>query len=315
MKKKLTWMLASAALAATVVLPTESEVTLAATAAQAEEITRNPGVKIDREHFPCDLIREDAARLHDKDRDGFLSEEEIEAVTFWGVNALDEWVEWKESLQPGALSDPKKLKEARLTKEEEYKRYGIVDCRGLEIFKNLRGVSLTMTSVGSSGNRLKNLSCLGRLKKLEYLTIENSHSVRHYDLSKFKKLRELSLINCSEVQKVTFRKKSKIKKIDLSGTDGNGNIDVSGLRRLKKFKADFTRLRKITFGKKNRSLKKIYIGGDPSVPNKKIKSLDFSKVKNLKNLEVNFLDGLEKIKLGKRKIKNLNIYRCKKLGV
>ncbi len=297
MKKKLIFMFA-------IMILSIAGVTFAHTGIRAEEMTENPGVKIDREQFPCDLIREEVAQLYDKNNDGFLSDEEIHAVTFWCTDALGMWEEWQITHQPEGL-----------TKEEEYKRYGVIDCKGLEIFKNLKGVSIIMTSAGGHQSRLKNLDSLSKLRKLEKLEIEYSCNIKHYDFSKFKNLRELSLIDCWRVKTITFGKKSKIEKLDLSGTKGNGNIDVSGLRHLKKFKAKFTRLKKITFGKRNKKLTNIHIGGDPSARNKKIKSLDFSKVKNLKKLEIHSLDGLEKIIFGNVKVNTDWIYNCKKLGV
>jgi hypothetical protein len=89
---------------------------------------------------------------------------------------------------------------------------------------------------------------------------------------------------------------------------------VSRLKRLKTFQAEFTQLKGITFGKKNSKLIKIKIWGDPKNYNKKIKSLNFSGVKNLKELRIQSLARLKSVKLGKKKkLKYMGISLCKKL--
>ena len=277
----------------------------------ASETIEYKGIKIDEKQFPCAIIREKIEQNIDEDKNGYLSENEISTVVTFGIDAAELQDEETNDVQ-GLFTNDNGL-ERKISKKEEYKRYCIIDCKGIEIFKNIKKITISLGGIAGYHSRIKNLNIISKLPKLETLCLRGDCCVKNYDFSKLKSLKRLSLLECERIKSIKFGKNSKIEVLDLSSSSGNGNIDVSSLKKLKKFKAEFTQLKRITFGN-NKRLTNICILGDPSNTNKKIESLDFSKVKNLKKLKISSLDKLISVKLGqKKKLKSLTIIFCKKL--
>lgn len=263
-----------------------------------------PKIKIDEKTFPCEMVRRALKEKVDFNEDGWLSQKEIENLKKLGISTLY----YKDLAMGDAICYEKK--------------YGCIDCKGLEIFKNLESIYFQMCAVrgyntigkAKHGNKIKSLDVLKKLPKLECLTIDNLYR-KNYDFSGFKSLKKLKLINCDYIKNIKFGKKSKIEKLDLSDSSSTKTIDVSGLKKLKSFESEFSLLKGVKFGKNNKKLTNIFIGGELAPDyNKKIKTLDFSKVKNLKKLRIYGLRALKTVKLGKKpKIKKIDIFDCKKL--
>jgi hypothetical protein len=73
------------------------------------------------------------------------------------------------------------------------KKYGHIDCKGLEIFKNLNHITIIVAGVRNYKNGIRNLDILRKLPKLEELTIYYDE-MRNYNFSGFKSLKKLKMI-------------------------------------------------------------------------------------------------------------------------
>lgn len=204
----------------------------------ADEIDTDKGIKIDEKSFPDELLREHILFWNDENKDGYLSQMEIDAVTVCGVDAAESRDEEENTKYFLSLS-----------KSEKYNRYGVIDCKGLEIFKNLKVLHIALGGLvpGEGKPKLLNFESL-RFPKLERLSLVYGGFSMNYDFSVFQALKELEILEWSNIKKIKFGKKSKLEVIDLSDSICKKTIDVSNLNRLKKFRAYHSTVKKLTFG-------------------------------------------------------------------
>lgn len=274
------------------------------TTINAAEVNNSQEIKIDSESFPDDIVRKIISKDFDENRDGYLSPKEVNTANGLYLDVAEVQDEEKMNNKKYYLS---------LSKQEKYNRYGIIDCKGLEIFKKFTGMTISLGGVKGYKSKILNFESL-KLLKLERLYLIGDSGISNYNFSLLPSLKKLEMIDCSNVKSVKFGKKSKIENLNLTWTSGKAHIDVSKLKRLKKFKSEFTGLKKITFGKNNKNLTSICIKGNPLKTNRKIKKLDFSKLKKLQKIDIWDLDALNSVKFGNnKKLKKVTISSCNKL--
>lgn len=158
----------------------------------AQKIDENTGIKIDESVFPDDIFRDYVVNSVDTDQNGFLSEEEISAVT---TMYLATW--------------------------EDEKFQNITSLKGLELFTELDHLSVR-------GTGIKELDLSGN-PNLTYLQCSDTE-ITSIDTSVLPKLRDLQVAN-TKVESVDVFKNSELEALDISYTV-IGNLDLSGNRGL-----------------------------------------------------------------------------------
>ena len=252
-----------------------------------------PILKIDESSFPNEMVRRAVLKRYDMNRDGYLSQYEMEDPTSISVDAAD-------------IQETDGYKYGRQVYQDE--KYRVIDFKGIEVFKNVSHIHFACALVNGERGYVKNFKYLSTLK-IDSIGI--TFSDRNYNLNQLKGLKYISFVACENFN-LKFDKKSKVESIRL--LDSKGKVDVSNLKTLKTFSSYETIFKKIKFGK-NAKLKKLSIDGSAYCINKKIRKLDISKMKNLRYLYLQSCTKLKEIKMSKKnnkKLKKIEIYGCGK---
>ena len=252
-----------------------------------------PILKIDESSFPNEMVRRAVLKRYDMNRDGYLSQYEMEDPTSFSVDAAD-------------IQETDGYKYGRQVYQDE--KYRVIDFKGIEVFKNVSHIHFACALVNGERGYVKNFKYLSTLK-IDSIGI--TFSDRNYNLNQLKGLKYISFVACENFN-LKFDKKSKVESIRL--LDSKGKVDVSNLKTLKTFSSYETIFKKIKFGK-NAKLKKLSIDGSAYCVNKKIRKLDISKMKNLRYLYLQSCTKLKEIKMSKKnnkKLKKIEIYGCGK---
>ncbi|MCI9617803.1 MAG: hypothetical protein HFG31_07355 [Eubacterium sp.] len=281
-----------------------------------ESIESDMGIEISEENFPDEVLRE-ILEKEDENGDGFLSDKEIKCIK--SINLDKVWLqdeehgteEYQKEDTTNMMVIPKGL---TLTKEEKVKRYCEINLKGIDKLTSVRGIRLGTGYIKGCEEKIYNLNLLYKIPKLIGLTFIGNSGIKKLQLYKFQNLKNLTLV-WTDFEKINFGKKSKIEIINMVGCSVKKRLDISQLKRIKKFYADYVILTGLKMGKKNRKLEKFYLLPNNDYLKKcKIKKLDFSNLTNLKKVEVRNWPKLESVKFKKNnKLENLTIFNCAKL--
>ena len=148
-----------------------------------------PILKIDESSFPNEMVRRAVLKRYDMNRDGYLSQYEMEDPTSFSVDAAD-------------IQETDGYKYGRQVYQDE--KYRVIDFSSYEtIFKKIK---------------------FGKNAKLKKLSIDGSaycinKKIRKLDISKMKNLRYLYLQSCTKLKEIKMSKKNnkKLKKIEIYG--------------------------------------------------------------------------------------------------
>lgn len=281
---------------------------------KGESVKSVAGIEISEENFPDEVLRE-ILEKKDENGDGFLSDKEIEAIKGINLNkmelqdeehGLDECMEMNETFMYG------KPKGLTLTKEEKVKRYCIIDLKGIDKLTSLRTIILAIGYLKGYEQKIYNFKLLYNTP-LERLSFHNECSLTKLQLYRFKNLKNLTLV-WADFEKINFGKKSKIEMINMIGCSVKKRLDISQLKRIKKFYADHIVLTGLKMGKKNKKLEKFYLHpAIDEIKKCKLKKLDFTGLKNLKKVDVWNWPKLESAKFkNNNKLEKLKIFNCAK---
>ena len=266
-------------------------------------------IKINNTNFPSESLRNFISKEVDRNRDGLISEDERLVIKLIAINNISD--EEDDSID-------NKAEYEKLSEEEKYQRYKMIDLKGVEMFPNIEEINLVV------GDKLDNLNKINKLTKLKKISFGNVHKKINYNFSKIKNLRSLSLkeMDCKDV---TIKGNSKLSKVDLYMVKAN-KITINNNKKLKKINTEFLRIKNfqcknnkllkemeiygdMSFGtyKKSNSIKKMYIHNNPKLKSvdiryfKKLKKVDLVKNKNLRALELDCTPSLKKVFLKKNK--------------
>lgn len=267
--------------------------------AQDTTTVNEEDIKIDETNFPNRFLREKIQETIDKNHDNVLQEKEINEVTVFSL-----------SLESYYEENPD-------TKENYY----ILDCKGLEYFKNLKILYLDVCrhEYDSDQRGYVNFNSIYQLKNLEKLTLVGDNLVEKWYFNKLPSLKELKLEGIVKVKKMKFGK--NLEKITLYSVTSEKKLDLSSVKKLKKFSARGINFPKVKFGK-NKHLKAIDIWAAQGGKIKTIKAIDVSGLKNLKYLRISDCTKLKSVKFGKNKklvevsidakrLKSINLKGCR----
>lgn len=249
------------------------------------------------------------AEKADVNKDGKLSEEEINAVTKIMVQVLPEIDDID--------SDTLEGKEYPVFTKDDFK----FDFKGIEYFREVKEVAIYQAfgdelADNSQGEEIKgydsvivNFDNLYQLEKLEKLSLSEA-DVSEIDFSKFESLKKVSLHNLYNLETLKVQKGSAISNIWLDSCDKLKNINVAKkntslktltLKNLKKYKS---------FNFKSKSLKNLYIEDLP-----KIKNINFKVNPKLQRVDVTNISDLKKIDVSSlKKLKILNLIKLKNVN-
>lgn len=252
--------------------------------------------------FPDEYLRTYVLENIDTNKDKILQNEEAAAVTKISFSKFKDADEWEED-----------EKIHYYTKEEF-----TFDFKGLERFTNLTTLNIILSG-GATGNnaeypvKVSNESSLYRLKNLRDLHI-NKTDLKSFDCSKFPKLEKLTLTYFDELKEITFKGNNKLKTLWLE-SGKLSKLNVTSLGKLTSLVlSDDKNLKTIQFGKKNKALKTLRIDGVTFFSNKKMKSLDLSKLTGLKDISLYGLDNMKKLDLSHNKnLKSIFMEKCDKI--
>lgn len=247
----------------------------------ADEVSKR--IKINETNFPNKFLREKVKDKVDKNNDNILQESEINDVKEFSLSL--------ESYYLSYYND---------TDLELKENYHILNCKGLEYFKNIEELYLDVSryEYGSDKRGYVNFNNIYQLKELRKLTITGDNIVKKWYFNRFPKLKELKLEGIVKVKKIKFGK--KLKNLTMSSIRGKEKLDLSKAKELEKFVAQGVHLKGIKFGK-NKNLKKIDIWSIAEGGIKSIKKIDVSGLKNLRMLQITDCPNLIKVKFGKNK--------------
>lgn len=252
-----------------------------------------PILKIDEFSFQNEMVRRTVTEYCDMNKDGYLSQYEMDYVTYLDVDVA-------------YMQETDAYKYGKQVYQDE--KYRVIDFKGIEVFKNIKLIYFSCALVNGERGYVKNFKYLSTLK-IESIGI--AFSDKNYNLNQLKGLKYIGFEGCKNFN-LKFDKKSKIEGISLKYC--KGKVDVSNLKNLKTFSSYETIFKKIKFGK-NAKLKKLSIDGSADCINKKIRKLDISKMKNLRYLYLQSCTKLKEIKMSKKnnkKLKKIEIYGCGK---
>lgn len=267
----------------------------------AETIQSENMLEISEENFPDEVLRE-ILFTEDNDGDGYLSDEEIKTI-----KSID--------LIKGKLQDEEMGRglQTTLTKQEKVKRYCEVNLKGIDKLTSLTAIHVGTGYYKGYERKTYNFKLLYKLPKLIGLEISGDDNINKLKLYKFKKLKNVTLSH--NFDSVSFGKKSKIENLNLIYCHINKRLDISQLKRLKKFWVYRSALSNLKVGSKNRRLETFYLTAALDDLNKcKIRKLDFSNIRNLKKVEIRSWRKLKSIKFkNNNKIKKVKVGVCFKL--
>lgn len=249
-------------------------------------VSADTKIKFNKKNFPNEFLRQEIYNSVDVNEDGYLSKNEINTTEELEINMYRLGTNHEDGCIDCGTSYSK----------EEWAKYCIFDCKGLEYFKNLKELKISVyTDYYDLGIkcRIKNLDKLNKLTKLEKLTLTGDKVTEKLDLSKLKNLKKLD---------VGFYNLKK--------------INVNGLKKLKDLSISQSKIKKIDVSE-NKNLKDIYINS------KNLKNIDLSTNKNLEEIMI-WSDKLKKLDLSNNKkltyvstitpkLKNINLKGCKKI--
>ena len=246
------------------------------------------GIEINEKNFPSEYVRELVSESFDSNNDNQLSQNEIDAVTELWIDPDDTYT-YMDGLDNSNF------------------KYSVIDCRGLEIFKNVEKIRICAETVEHNDEQIEkygllNFEKLYELDKVKELFISGEKYKAKYELNRFPNLEKVQLNYIKNLDQIKFG--DKIKQIKFNSVYTDSVIDLSKVHSLERFKAIGFNCNGIVYGK-NKKLKNISM----QEIGKGIKEIDVSKLKNLKSLEVCYSKYLKNIKIGK--IKNIDLYECK----
>lgn len=224
-----------------------------ANAAHAKEIPGDGKIPLTSEYFPDQSFLKYEAMQHDKNKDGFLSPEEIEAVTemTWDSDLSD-------FSQIRYFTNLRELSVEPLAVEEETIKYGVWlgDEIDLTIFQNLERVKLSLDSrrspTGAPAVRIK-VAGLVHLKSFcvsdmaKQWDLEGSGADARIDTIDFRGTKVLEDVDVSDAAGVLFDSENQIKRIYLYRVAKISAEQVCGSERLESLVVrtddpDFTRI-------------------------------------------------------------------------
>ena len=257
-----------------------------------KETETEKGIEINAENFPSEYVRELVSESFDSNNDNQLSQNEIDAVTELWIDPDDTYT-YMDGLD-----------------NSNYK-YSVIDCKGLEIFRNVKKLWICAETVEHNDEKIKkygllNFENLYALKKVEDLYISGEKYEARYELNQFPNLKKVKFAYIKNLKQLEFGDNSRIEQINLVSVYGNYKLDLSKTKQLKKFRARGLNCNGIKFGK-NDNLRKIYM----EEMGKGIKNIDVSKLSNLKTLDLNYSKYLKNINV--KQVKNLYLYKCKRI--
>lgn len=244
----------------------------------AEELkpsTQKVEVDINEKNFPNEYVRYIVKEKIDKNNDNILQETEINNVTKLSITAQEDSNEGLGGFKEDV--------------------YTVIDCKGLEYFTNLNELYIYV-DWKTSQSGLKNFNKVYKLKNLTKLTIYGDAKVKKWRFDKLPNLKELSMTTVFQIKKIRFGR--NIEKLTMQYVGGTANVNLSKVKKLKKFSARDYALKKIKFGT-NKKLRRIDIWSSSGNVNKTIQSLDVSGLKNLRYLDLTGLKNLKQLKFGK----------------
>lgn len=265
-------------------------------------------VKIDAAGFPDNFFREYVAEKFDTNKDGILQRAEAEAVT--GIKIL-RFQEMDDQNDETGQTKP------HYYTEDEY----AFNFKGIEKFTNLSKLELWMSGGLTKNNakyvvRLSNVDSLYKLKNLKILKITNT-DMTSLDCSLLPKLENLYVSSFKNLKKINFKGCGNLKKIQLEGCQTLKTLDVSPLKSLTTLCLADVNVGKIKYGKKNKSIKTLDIGGVSGalkLNGKNPTSLNLSKLAGLKKLYIQKMKKLKKLDLSHNKnLRLLTVDECNKL--
>ena len=145
-------------------------------------------------------------------RDGYLSQYEMEDPTSFSVDAAD-------------IQETDGYKYGRQVYQDE--KYRVIDFKGIEVFKNVSHIHFACALVNGERGYVKNFKYLSTLK-IDSIGI--TFSDRNYNLNQLKGLKYISFVACENFN-LKFDKKSKVESIRL--LDSKGKVDVSKFENFK----------------------------------------------------------------------------------
>lgn len=249
------------------------------------------GIKIDEQTFPDKLLREYVALVSDSNTDGYLQQEEIDKME------VIDWDYDRENMMTAG------------NKENKY----IIDCKGLEVFTNLKKLYLATCTSPANKGEIRNLNAISRLTKLEELYLSNNNLKTDIDLRKLSNLKSVCLLGMKNTNKVLLPEYSQLEFFVMQNSTGK-SVDFSKQKKIKKINIERSNFAKYKFGKLDKLKRLRIIGEKKKGYNSKTKKLDLSGLHNLTSLQINSVRGLKKLTLGaNKKLKTLGVFDCKKL--
>ena len=248
------------------------------------------GIEINEENFPSEYVRELVSESFDFNHDNQLTQNEIDAVTELWIDPDDTYT-YMDGLD-----------------NSNYK-YSVIDCRGLEIFKNVDKIRICAETVEHNDEKIEeygllNFEKLYELDKVKELCISGEKYKAKYELNRFPNLEKVQLSYIKNLDQIEFGDDSKVKQINLVSVYANCKVDLSKVKQLEKFRARYFNCNGIKFGQNN-NLRKIYI----EKMGKKIEEIDVSQLSNLKTLDLSYSKKLKNVYV--KQVKNLYLYECK----
>lgn len=260
-------------------------------------------LQISKENFPDEVLRE-ILTTKDKNYDGYLSGEEIKLITY--IN-----------LDKNELQDEETARDVntKLTIEEKLKRYCEINLKGIEKLTSLKSIRLGMGYFKGYENKMHNFKLLYKMPEFTGLIMIGNNEIDNLKLYKLKNLKGVTLYS-ADFESIRFGKRSKIETIDINMCNIKKRLDISQLKKLKKFKAEHSVITDLKMGSKNKLLKKFYIKADlDNIKKCNIRKLDFSNMKNLKTVEIRSWKKLKSIKFkNNNKLIKVKIVACPKLN-
>ena len=252
------------------------------------------GVAIDEKNFPDEAFRSYVKKRYDWDKNGYLSDGEIERVTELSIGGDDE--------------------------------DGLNSCKnfqGVELFPNLDNISVrdsdmeTMdTNILSIAKTLEIRECdniknldLSACTKLENLTLEGCGNITNLDLSPCSELGSLEIEYCNKLEKVNARGCKNLRSSSMENCDKLNTVDLSECKELTTVAFDSTE-----------GFENINVSGCENLTTidsygcKGIKTLDLSRCGKLETLNL-YNSGISALDLSpcKESLQALNVSDCKNL--
>lgn len=196
-------------------------------------VSAKQGIKINIKNFPDPILYEIVDLKFDTNADGRLSQDEMDKVEKIVID--------KEKM---FFFSNKKYTED-------------LDCDGLQYFKNLKELTLTVgpgydiDGNGLGSGKIINLNKILNLKKMEKLTISSDGANDKYEFKKFKNLKFLK-IKSTRAKKIILNKNVKLRKLKLIYNGKLNSLDIRKLKDLRNVDCFGCGIRKIKFPKKNR---------------------------------------------------------------